>query len=59
MPVIAIYVRVSTQRQAQSQSIEQQLERLQAYVLAQDWDLASEHMTDCAMRSPALGSIAS
>jgi site-specific DNA recombinase len=44
MPVIAIYVRVSTQRQAQSQSIEQQLERLQAYVLAQDWDLASEHI---------------
>ena len=39
MPVIAIYVRVSTPRQAQSQSTEQQLERLRAYVLAQNWDL--------------------
>lgn len=31
---IALYARVSTQRQAQSQTIEQQLERLQAYVQA-------------------------
>ena len=44
MPVTAIYVRVSTQRQAQSQSTEQQLERLRAYVLAQNWDLAPEHI---------------
>ena len=44
MPVIAIYVRVSTPRQAQSQSTEQQLERLRAYVLAQNWDLAPEHI---------------
>jgi DNA invertase Pin-like site-specific DNA recombinase len=29
---VAIYVRVSTQRQAQSQTIEQQIERLQAYI---------------------------
>jgi site-specific DNA recombinase len=42
--VTAIYVRVSTPRQAQSQSTEQQLERLRAYVLAQNWDLAPEHI---------------
>ncbi len=44
MPIIAVYVRVSTQRQAQSQSTEQQLERLRAYALAQNWDLAPEHI---------------
>jgi site-specific DNA recombinase len=36
---VAIYVRVSTQRQAQSQTIEQQIERLQAYVRDQGWIL--------------------
>jgi site-specific DNA recombinase len=34
---IAVYVRVSTQRQAQAQTIEQQLERLQAHCQIQDW----------------------
>ncbi len=32
---VALYARVSTSRQAQAQTIEQQLERLQAYVQAQ------------------------
>ena len=36
---IAIYVRVSTQRQAQTQTIEQQLERLQAHAQSQGWEL--------------------
>lgn len=36
---IAIYARVSTQRQAQAQTIDQQLERLQAYVQEQGWEL--------------------
>ena len=40
MPVIAVYLRVSTQRQAQSQSTEQQLERLRAYARAQSWELS-------------------
>jgi site-specific DNA recombinase len=31
---VAVYVRVSTQRQAQAQTIEQQLERLQAHIRA-------------------------
>src|SRR3989304_9178462 len=41
---IAIYVRVSTQRQAQTQTIEQQLERLQAHVQSQGWELLDENI---------------
>ena len=37
----AVYVRVSTQRQAQAQTIEQQLERLRAHLGAQGVELAS------------------
>jgi site-specific DNA recombinase len=38
----AVYVRVSTARQAQAQTIEQQLERLRAHVRGQGEELASE-----------------
>ena len=38
---IAIYVRVSTQLQSQAQTIEQQLERLQDYAKAQQWNIVS------------------
>ena len=41
---LAIYVRVSTQRQAQAQTIEQQLERLRAHIQSQGWDLTSEYI---------------
>ena len=41
---VAIYVRVSTQRQAQAQTIDQQLERLQTYVQQQGWALPREHI---------------
>ena len=41
---VAIYVRVSTQKQAQTQTIEQQIERLQAHVQAQGWMLEPEHI---------------
>jgi site-specific DNA recombinase len=41
---IAIYARVSTQRQAQAQTIEQQLERLTAYVSQQGWELPEENI---------------
>ena len=34
---VAVYVRVSTQRQAQAQTIEQQLDRLQEYSQSQGW----------------------
>jgi len=42
MLILAAYVRASTPRQVQSQSTEQQIERLQAYALAQGTDLALE-----------------
>ncbi|MGZ6347887.1 MAG: recombinase family protein [Anaerolineales bacterium] len=41
---VAIYVRVSTQRQAQTQTIEQQLDRLQAYILSKGWTLETENI---------------
>ena len=41
---VAVYVRVSTQRQAQTQTIEQQIVRLRAYVEEQGWILESEHL---------------
>jgi len=41
---VAIYTRVSTNRQAQTQTIAQQLERLQAHVEAQGWLLEPEHI---------------
>ncbi len=40
----AIYVRVSTQRQAQAQTIDQQLERLQAYSRSQGWEVPPGHI---------------
>jgi site-specific DNA recombinase len=42
MTAVAIHVRVSTQRQAQAQTIEQQLERLRAHLRGQGVELASE-----------------
>ena len=42
---IALYVRVSTSRQQQTQTIEQQLSRLRAEVATRpDWHLAAEHI---------------
>ncbi len=41
---IAVYVRVSTQRQAQAQTIEQQLDSLQKYHEAQGWVWQEEHI---------------
>jgi site-specific DNA recombinase len=41
---IAMYVRVSTQNQVQAQTIEQQIERLRAYVSAQGWLLPDENI---------------
>ena len=41
---VAIYVRVSTSHQVQAPTIEQQLERLRAYVQAQGWQLPDENV---------------
>jgi site-specific DNA recombinase len=41
---VALYARVSTTRQAQAQTIEQQLARLQAYVQQQGWPLEDRHI---------------
>ena len=41
---VAIYARVSTQNQAQDQTIELQLERLKAYVQEQKWVLPEENI---------------
>ena len=41
---IAVYVRVSTSHQTQTQTIEQQLERLRAHIASQGWQLAEEHI---------------
>lgn len=41
---VAIYARVSTQRQVQDQTIEQQLERLMNHVNQQGWELPQENI---------------
>jgi site-specific DNA recombinase len=44
MITVAAYARVSTDRQAESQTIEQQVERLGAYAQQQGWALPSEQI---------------
>jgi site-specific DNA recombinase len=39
---VAVYARVSTRRQAQAQTIEQQLDRRRAHAAARGWELAQE-----------------
>jgi site-specific DNA recombinase len=41
---VAFYVRVSTQRQAQDQTIQQQLSRLQGYAKQQDWGIEDQQI---------------
>ena len=40
---VALYVRVSTTGQVEAQTIEQQVERLQAHVESEGWLLSAEH----------------
>lgn len=41
---VALYARVSTSHQAQTQTLDQQLERLQAHVREQGWSLEDKHI---------------
>ncbi len=41
---VAVYVRVSTQRQVQAQTIDQQLERLRTYITVQGWTLPADRI---------------
>jgi predicted site-specific integrase-resolvase len=41
---VALYARVSTHRQQQAQTIEQQIERLQSHATAQGWEITAEHL---------------
>jgi site-specific DNA recombinase len=43
-PVVALYLRVSTDRQAETQTSDQQLTALQAYVAQQQWTVRAEHL---------------
>ena len=57
---VAIYVRVSTQRQAQTQTIEQQLDLLRAHSQTQGWQWEDEHIfrddgySGASLRRPGL-----
>ena len=57
---VAAYARVSSRRQAQAQTIEQQLDRLRAHAAAHGWNLAQEHVfrddghSGASLRRPGL-----
>src|SRR5262249_60449579 len=57
---VAIYVRVSTQRQAQTQTIDQQLDRLRRVVADRRWQLDEDHVfrddgySGASLRRPGL-----
>lgn len=57
---VAVYVRVSTQRQAQAQTIEQQLDRLREYSRSQGWPWGEESIfrddgySGASLRRPGL-----
>jgi len=43
-PVVAVYIRVSTDRQAETRTSEQQAEALRADEAQQGWNLRPEHV---------------
>jgi site-specific DNA recombinase len=61
--LIAVYARVSTQRQAQALTTEQQLDRLLAYAQAQGWNLSPDRIfrddgySGATLRRPGLDAL--
>ena len=55
---VAIYARVSTQRQAQAQTTDQQLDRLRAHAEGQGWSVTGDRVFRDDGYSGASGSIA-
>src|SRR5262245_6032886 len=61
---VAVYVRVSTQHQVQTQTIEQQLDRLQEHSQSQGWPWRDEHVfrddgySGASLRRASPGSLA-
>ena len=57
---VALYARVSTQRQAQAQTVEQQIERLKGQARQQGWDVSLDHVfrddgySGASLRRPGL-----
>ncbi len=57
---VALYARVSTQRQAQAQTTDQQLDRLRAHAEAQGWSVAADRVfrddgySGASLRRPGL-----
>jgi site-specific DNA recombinase len=57
---VALYVRVSTQRQAQAQTVEQQVERLAGHARQQGWDVPPDQIvrddgySGASLRRPGL-----
>src|SRR5690349_471374 len=57
---VALYARVSTQRQAQAQTVEQQIERLKGHARQQGWDVSLDHVfrddgySGASLRRPGL-----
>ena len=57
---VALDARVSTQRQAQAQTVEQQMERLTCHAAQQGWDLSLDHIvrddgySGASLRRPGL-----
>jgi site-specific DNA recombinase len=57
---VALYARVSTQRQAQAQTVEQQIERLTGHAHQQGWDVSLDHVfrddghSGASLRRPGL-----